>query len=111
MLTTWHLEDIASALRLRGWEGPRPLPTRVPGEYGDHGENGHVHRYERDGRELRLFFWTDLPSTIDANLFKVVARSADREPEELWLHRTRNRKWKLDLVRWADAVSSPGTDG
>jgi hypothetical protein len=105
MLTAWHLEDIAYALRNRGWEGPQPLPTCVPGEYGDGDEYGHVHRYERDGRELRLFFWTDLPSTIDDNLFEVVATSSGREPKELWLHRTRNAKWKRDLIRWADTIS------
>ena len=106
MLTSWHLEDIESALRRRGWEGPQALPTLVPGEYGDFGEYGHVHLYKRAGREVRLFFWTDLPSACDDNLFEVYSLSSGREREELWLHRTRDRKWKRDLLRWADAISS-----
>ena len=101
MLRDWHRHDIFDALTERGWEGP--LPFQVSSD--ERRYVGESYTFRRSGEQLQLHFVADFgdgyggPRTIEA----VVAVCF--RPTELWLHRTRDSKWKRQLLFWASRVS------
>ena len=104
MLRDWHTEDIFDALRRRNWEGPFPFTQNL--EY----YVGEAHLFTRKDETLCLYIISDIGRgfTGKKSLEAVIAQSA-RARGELWLHRTRDAKWKKELLDWADKVSGPAS--
>ena len=100
LMKDWHRSDIFDALIQRGWEGP--VTFEVSSNEASYVGEGCSFR--RSGGHVQLFFVADIgtgftgPESIEA----VVAKPTGGE---LWLHRTRDSKWKRQLLFWANRVS------
>jgi hypothetical protein len=99
MLKQWHRDDIFAALCRRGWSNPIQLEV-----LSDWYAVGEAWTASRPQETLKMFFVADygtgykgidsiesLSATVDGN---------DRE-HHLWLHRTRNSRWKSAVLEWA----------
>ena len=102
MLKDWHKEDVFNALKNRGWNGPLLLDA-VSGVVGE------SYAFTRDEEELELFFIADIGTGLEGKKSIEAARAIakpDKEEFNLWLHRTRDAKWKKELHSWAEQISS-----
>jgi hypothetical protein len=101
MLTKWHRSDIFTALNKRRWEGP--FPNSVSEE--ERRYVGESYSFRRQDEQLKLYFVADFgdgysgPKSIEAAIGVGFGR------DELWLHRTRDSKWRRQLLFWADLLS------
>jgi len=102
-LKPWHKPDVEEMLRRRGWDGPSVLA--FPSEWWYCAE---AWEWRRADQRLKLYVVADY-GTGFLGLRTLEAIEALREGSDklisLWLHRTRNAKWKKELIEWADRVS------
>ena len=81
MLKAWHKEDVFKALQARGWMGPALL------------------EYPKD--------WNCVGFHGTASVESIAGRLiGDSGEYDLWLHRTRDAKWKDSVIKWADQISA-----
>ena len=101
----WHRSDIFAALAGRGWTVPEPIPI-PPGQ----NHVGEAYRLNRGSDAVELYFVADLGTGFQGrgSIESVVATPSG---EELWLQRTRDSKWKLQLVFWASRISDEAVAG
>jgi hypothetical protein len=105
MLTDWHKNDIYEALRRRGWQGPNELPFSREQLY----YVGEACYFQRSAESVHLHFVADIGTGFhgEKSIESVVA-SFEGDPAlyDLWLQRTRDSKWRVELIAWADRVSN-----
>ena len=105
MLKDWHKNDIFEALRRRGWQGPNELPL----SHEQFCYVGEAYSFQRSAKSIHLYFAADFGTGFDGekSIESVVALfEGDSALYDLWLHRTRDSKWRAELVSWADRVST-----
>jgi hypothetical protein len=114
MLKDWHKNDIFEALRQRGWQGPKELPFSREQLY----YVGEAYSFQRSPESVHLHFAADIGTGFNGvKSIESAVASFEGNPTlyDLWLHRTRDSKWRAELVSWADRVSNarladPGRD-
>ena len=64
--------------------------------------------YDRDGVLLEVSFVSDLGAgyTGPKSLEEAIVHLPKRGEARLWLHRTRNSKWRAELIKWAEAIAN-----
>jgi len=99
MLSPWHKEDISTALFDKGWE--RRL-LESDGCYF----TGETYELLKEKKRIILSFVSDVGTgfTGNKNIEEVIGTSGEGKEFRLWLSRTRNNKWKRDLLEWADQL-------
>ena len=106
MIKAWHRSDIFDSLVQRGWQ-EASSPQLSPEQLGYVGE---AYTFHRSNERIDVYFVADLgigfvgPESIEA----VVAKTSNFHAgaiTELWLHRTRNSKWRMSLMFWSNRVS------
>ncbi len=106
VLKPWHKEDTFNALATRGWDGPKPLA--YPGDWHYVGE---AWCFSRGHRTLNMYFVGDYGTGFHGkeSIESIAALLLDGDHErecDLWLHRTRDAKWRASVIEWAEQVSA-----
>ncbi len=102
MLKQWHKDDAFGALQARGWTGPDPLAYPDDWQYV-----GEAWRFSRANWTFNLYFVADYGTgfvgaeTVESIAGRLVG---DAGEYDLWLHRTRDAKWRASVIKWADAI-------
>jgi hypothetical protein len=97
MLKDWHKNDIFEARRRRGWEGPTELPFSREQLY----YVGEACSFQRSAKSVNLYIAADIGTGFNFNGEKsiesvVAAFEGDPARYDLWLHRARDSKWRVD---------------
>lgn len=93
------------ALQLRGWTGPLLLESPADWHYFV----GESWSFSRANNTLNLYFVADFSTgfTGKDSVESVAGRLiGDSNEYDLWLHRTRDAKWKASVIAWADQIST-----
>jgi hypothetical protein len=103
MLKQWHKEDVFNALQHRGWA--QPVPLDFPQDWYYVGEAWSASRLNKI---LKLYFVADFGTGFKGtDSIESIAGRLVGDPGEydLWLHRTRDAKWRSSLIEWANRLS------
>ena len=95
----WHRSDIFAALVELGWTVP--VPIQIPPEQYHVGE---AYQLSRGSDAIELYFVADIGTGFHG-LRSIEAVVAEPSGEELWLHRTRDSKWQMQLTFWANRLA------
>ena len=104
MLKPWHKEDVFNALQARGWMGPALL--EYPKDWNYVGEAWSL---SRANGILNLYFVADYGTgfhgtdSVESIAGRLIGDSGEYD---LWLHRTRDAKWKASVIKGADQISA-----